>query len=270
MAIVKRDVHFDLSNAPRLWCGGDRVATAFFNSLSACLPLAERYIIRSVIKFKPQIENPQLLADMNGFKIQEAIHTREHENYNHQLRAHGYDVDGLEKAQAKTLRWFEERFDQNRNLAITACMEHFTAILAETVLSRPDLLKGADTNFRDIWQWHALEEVEHSSVSYDVLKEVRPGYFYRCATMLIATFEFVKLINRNFGSMLRSLNDDNRRGEVFPVLDFLFGRPGFVRMLIIPYLAFYIPGFHPSKMGKKRNLTRIQLLLERRMVEQAS
>ncbi|MEL7490722.1 MAG: metal-dependent hydrolase [Pseudomonadota bacterium] len=270
MAIVKRDIHFDLSNAPRFWCGGDKIATAFFNSLSVCLPHAERYIIRSVMAFRSNIDSQSLIDDIAGFKTQEAIHTREHQNYNDQLRSLGYDVDGLEKAQKNTLDWFENSFGRKRNLAITACMEHFTSILAEAVLSRPELLADADPGFRDIWEWHALEEVEHSSVSFDVLQEVRSGYFYRCSTMLIATFEFVKLINRNFGSLLRADRNVGDRKGVLSVLNFLFGQPGFIRALILPYFAFFRPGFHPAEAKNKENLKRIQLVLEQRMVQQAA
>src|SRR3546814_4024214 len=52
-------------------------------------------------------------------------------------------------------------------LAATCALEHFTAILANAVLSDPAHLVGADTEAQRMWRWHAVEEIEHKAVAYD-------------------------------------------------------------------------------------------------------
>src|SRR5690606_40369604 len=57
------------------------------------------------------------------------------------------------------------------NLAFTAALEHFTATLAELLLSSEDVraLFGHD-GVRDVFLWHALEESEHKAVAFDVYR----------------------------------------------------------------------------------------------------
>src|SRR3546814_12459444 len=50
---------------------------------------------------------------------------------------------------------------------LTCALEHFTAILANAVLSDPAHLVGADTEAQRMWRWHAVEEIEHKAVAYD-------------------------------------------------------------------------------------------------------
>ncbi len=58
-------------------------------------------------------------------------------------------------------------------LAYTAALEHYTATIAEALLSKPaaQALLG-DTEVRSILLWHALEESEHKSVAFDAYRAV--------------------------------------------------------------------------------------------------
>src|SRR5690606_31564916 len=73
------------------------------------------------------------------------------------------------------IRWIHKNFSPERQLAATVALEHFTAIMADTVLRHPHWLADADPHMRRLWRWHALEETEHKSVAFDVYMQVCGG-----------------------------------------------------------------------------------------------
>src|SRR3546814_2723588 len=66
----------------------------------------------------------------------------------------------------RTIAWAKRR-PPIMQLAATCALEHFTAILANAVLSDPAHLVGADTEAQRMWRWHAVEEIEHKAVASD-------------------------------------------------------------------------------------------------------
>ena len=79
----------------------------------------------------------------------------------------------LEKLIEKRLKIAKKLFSPLTQLAVTACLEHFTAglasILLETKAGR-DALQRMGEPYRSLWTWHALEELEHKSVAFDVCR----------------------------------------------------------------------------------------------------
>src|SRR5579885_243180 len=117
----------------RWWkSGGDPVATAFYNSLSAVFPEGEAFFIDSVRHYRDQLE-PELQAQVDAFIKQEAVHSREHAYFNKQLREAGYDTSRLD-TETSEWRTSTKKDPPDLNLAITAATEHLTAIIAHAVL----------------------------------------------------------------------------------------------------------------------------------------
>ena len=57
---------------------------------------------------------------------------------------------------------------------MTAALEHFTATLAEMILSDPEARDMfGDETVKNLFLWHALEEAEHKAVAFDVYKADR-------------------------------------------------------------------------------------------------
>ena len=81
---------------------------------------------------------------------------------------------------------------RSSNLAATAALEHFTATLAELVLSSEETraLFGHD-EVRNLFLWHALEESEHKAVAFDVYRAVGGSERVRVLTMNLMRFGFV-------------------------------------------------------------------------------
>jgi predicted metal-dependent hydrolase len=70
-------------------------------------------------------------------------------------------------------------------LAVTAAAEHFTATLAAAVLEGNTWdAQDVDTDARNLWLWHAAEEIEHRHVAFDVYVGLGGGYLRRVLTMV--------------------------------------------------------------------------------------
>ena len=113
------------------------------------------------------------------------------------------------------LRFRERILPPISNLAATAALEHFTATLAELVLTSDEVrdLMGADT-VRDLFVWHALEESEHKAVAFDEYGVVGSGERLRIWTVNLFRFGFV--LGVGLAVVLSLLGDRNtcRKGNL--------------------------------------------------------
>ena len=243
--IRPRRMEFGLPDPmPRHWHGNDPFKTHFFNAMSVLFPDGERYFIDSVRQFRDQITDPTLKEQIRGFIGQEGHHSREHIDYNNRLRALGYDIDRLELPVKRRIRFVQKQFSPERQLAGTVAMEHFTAILANALLSDPRWIGDASPEMQRLWRWHALEETEHKAVAFDVYMQVCGDRKILRKAMRQATFFFLKDVTKGTLHMLRK---DGKltlpvwwRGMVW-----LWGPGGFFSHLIGVYRDFYREDFHP-------------------------
>lgn len=182
-----------MRDLPRHFAGdGDLIAGHVIASLSSVFPDGEDYFVRSVRHYRDRIDDPALKRQVSGFIGQEAVHGREHRVFNDRLAELGYPTKQYEKFTRMGLRFRERILPPISNLAATAALEHFTATLAELVLTSEEIrdLIGADA-VRDLFVWHALEESEHKAVAFDVYKAVGGGERLRVFTMNFFRFGFV-------------------------------------------------------------------------------
>ena len=249
LTITSRPLNVDRSatNA-RWWHGGNPIGTAFFNALSATFPQGETFFIESVRRFRGQAD-AKLQEQIATFIQQEAMHTREHLAFNRLIKDAGYDMTGMEA-------YTRHRIDIARShppvaqLAITVALEHITAIMAHALLSVSDPLPGAPSDVVKLWQWHAIEEIEHKGVAYDTFLVATRDmaafrrWAIRCQIMLLMSFQFWRSICKHMAEFFRQDRMNTPRTWA-RVLHFLFLKPGMVRKIVRPYLGFYRPRFHP-------------------------
>jgi predicted metal-dependent hydrolase len=171
---------------------GDLIGCHLTSALSAVFPDGEDFFVRSVRHYRDQITDPALKRQVNGFIGQEATHGREHRVFNDRLAELGYPTKKYERLTKYGLALRERLLPPKSNLAATAALEHFTATLAELVLSSEEIrrLFGHEA-VRDIFVWHALEESEHKAVAFDVYKAVGGGERLRVMTMRFFRYGFV-------------------------------------------------------------------------------
>jgi predicted metal-dependent hydrolase len=164
--------------------GGDPIQSHLAASLSSVFPDGEDFFVRSVRHYRDQITDPALKKQVAGFIGQEAMHGREHRVFNDKLAELGYPTKPIERFTRKGLELRTKYAPPIANLAATAALEHFTATLAELVLSNEETrdLFGHD-EVRNLFLWHALEESEHKAVAFDVFKAVGGSERMRVWTM---------------------------------------------------------------------------------------
>ncbi|MFN7150963.1 MAG: metal-dependent hydrolase [Microthrixaceae bacterium] len=171
---------------------GDLIASHVLASLSSVFPDGEDYFVRSVRYFRDQIDDPELARQVAGFIGQESVHGREHRVFNDRLDELGYPTKRMERLTRWGLAQRERIMSPKSNLAATAALEHFTATLAELVLTDEEarLIPG-EPGVRDLFLWHALEESEHKAVAFDVYRSVGGSERVRIITMKLIRLGFI-------------------------------------------------------------------------------
>src|SRR5438094_5107384 len=134
---------------------GDLILSHVAVGLSAVFPDGEDFFVRSVRHFRDQITDPELKRQVAGFIGQEAMHGREHRAFNNHLDQLGYPTKRVERITKWGLSVRERLLSPKSNLAATAALEHFTATLAELVLSSEETrqLFGHE-EVRNLFLWH--------------------------------------------------------------------------------------------------------------------
>lgn len=184
--ITPRVFAVELRAVPRHWLSAHPVPTHIVNGLNLLFPVGERFFVRSVKAYLERLDDPALVAEVRSFFAQEGRHASAHDRVNQMLRDQGFEVDSFLEQYRRTVERLERRLSPALRLSVTAAIEHFTAILAEAAFSSPILLEAAPA-MRALLAWHALEEIEHRAVAFDVLASVQPSYTLRIAGLVIAT-----------------------------------------------------------------------------------
>ncbi|MGQ0586720.1 MAG: metal-dependent hydrolase [Gammaproteobacteria bacterium] len=234
---------------PRYWLGGDPFRTRFFDAMSMTFPEGERFFIGSVREYRDRITDPQLAAQVRDFIHQEGQHGMAHTQFNDRLRAQGIDVDRIQQKVRDKVAGFRRDFSPAFNLGKTAGAEHLTAMMAHGFFAT-GLLKDADPRVRAMYAWHAVEEIEHKAVAFDVFERVaKGGYWTRVLSMLHTSLSFpvhVLLIMRH---MLKA-DGASGWGTWLRGLWWLYGPGGLYGRLMPHYLAYFRRDFHPWKHGE--------------------
>lgn len=237
------------------WLDNNAFLTAFFNGLSISFPAGEKFFIDSVRHFAGEITDPVLQEHIKGFCGQEGFHRREHQLYNETLcNARDYDLEKLEGKLTRRLGWAQENLEPIKNLAITVAIEHFTAVLADLMLRPGSIMDRADPSMRELWRWHAAEEMEHKSVAYDVYTAVGGTEELRKAVMRRVTVLMSWELTRALIYILK------KEGQLYNLrlwrsgLAGLFGSQGAFSGGLEPYREFYHAGFHPWQQDTRQLL----------------
>lgn len=265
----RRDLHF-LPPADRIcdWHQAGPNVTQFMNALSLFFPAGERMFIDAVRSYRDQIPDPDLRKAATAFIGQEAMHSREHEEYNELLDAAGLPGSKLAAQVAKRTQYIKDNTPQITPLLITIALEHFTALMGDTLLRHPEQMAGSQADYERMWRWHALEEVEHKAVAYDVFEKcVGRGpraYARRSSVMLTTTVTFwphVISFYRQLAAADPACRAEGWRGHA-KLANFMLGNPGYLRKLLPEYLAYFKYSFHPWQQNNADLLAEIDQLVD--------
>jgi predicted metal-dependent hydrolase len=256
-----RAPRFAFQGLRRHWLGGSRAATHLVNGVNLLFPGGERFFVRSVRHYVDRI-TPDLAERVRTlFFAQEGRHAQAHEKLFDVMRAQGLDIDPvLERYHHVAYDWIEKASPPAVRLSVTVAVEHFTATMAEGALTARSL-EPADPDVRRLLEWHAVEELEHKAVAFDVLEQVAPSYALRMLGLMLATvtlggfwiFATRELLHQDGSSLreaareLRGLREaavergDRDAHETIVTGVFLRGIREYIR-----------PGFHPMQRDHEK------------------
>lgn len=244
--VRKLSFAFDES-IPNHWIDDNAFATHVFNGLNLVFPDGERFFIDAVRdRLRPDLD-PGLRKQVMGFIGQEARHAHEHERYFDTLRAQGYRIDTFLRRFRSFARFTTRWLPAPLRLSMTAGAEHWTATLGAAAL-HPGMLHNLHPTMERLILWHALEEIEHKNVAYDVLQATHPSYLLRIVGYLLATVVLfgwsgfaTRMLLRQERLSQTEIAQQRRRMRAQE-------KPEVVRTVRQSALAYFRRDFHPSQI----------------------
>ena len=245
IGITVRRLNFNPKAIRRHFFANSPVMSHLLTALSSTFPIGEQFFVHSVRNVRDRIKDETLQTQIAAFIGQEAMHSKAHTEFNDAWRRDDYQLDSFQAWLARReefIRTVHPKFQ----LAITCAFEHFTALLGGYILRHPEVLATLDEDATKLWVWHAIEEVEHRAVAFEVYQHVFHDIQVRRNVMRSVTTGFASL---TFYSASRLFLQDWRK-SVPKLGGNLYGVYLVVKMLLelIPeYLPYYREDFHPAK-----------------------
>ncbi len=164
-----RKPSFDFRDVPTYWFGGSPWKTHFGTALMLVFPSGERFVVQGVRHFAKELTDPALCEDVARFCAQEGFHSREHSKLNRFLFEQGYPaLSGFERFQSESMKRMSRHLPKRFQLALAASIEHLTSSFGHQALRVRDELEPMHPVLRELLVWHAIEEMEHKAVAFDV------------------------------------------------------------------------------------------------------
>jgi len=236
----------DYADTPAYWYDNDPFLSLFFTAFSASLPDGEKQFIHAVRLFQDRVTDPALREEIRRFIGQEAHHAKEHDMLNRLMADKGFSIPRIEKRMRALFQWFRDNQSPEQQLANTVCAEHFTAMMADFMLSKsPEHLEKMHPTMRNLWAWHAIEEAEHKAVAFDVYKQEVDDVWLLRRTMVLLSVSIMAHTAYDAAVLMREAGELRNLKSWRRGVDFLFGRDGMFPSMAKEYFAFYRRDFHP-------------------------
>ncbi len=209
--ITVRRVNFEFSEETDLYAipSMPRVSL-YIAAFSLTMPYLEPYLIRMMLKAVDEVDDVALQEDMRRFSQQEGNHYRNHARINKIVR-NKFDAATADKIRRieTELKADYEGFLTERslayNLAYAEGFEAMTCAAALTGADRPDSESRAITpGWSALLDWHALEEIEHRTVAFDVYNHAVGRYGYRIWQGLKSQIHYLHYVHRFYAVMLEA------------------------------------------------------------------
>ncbi len=213
----------------------------FIAAFSLTMPYLEPYLMRMMLKAADKVDDPALREDMRRFSQQEGNHYRNHARINEIVR-NKFDAVTAEKIQSieAELKADYERFLKERSLAYNlAYAEGFEAMTCAAALAAADRPESETSEITPGWNalldWHALEEIEHRTVAFDVYNHVVGRYSYRVWQGLKSQVHYLHYIHRFYAVMLEA-----KGFRMLPYIPFFLLAGGH------RYMNTFMPWYNPA------------------------
>lgn len=255
--IVVRQPELDYRSVPKNWFNNDPFLSTLFTVFSATLPEGEKQFIHSIRHFQKQITDPVLVKEVRAFIGQEAHHAKQHDRFNERLQELGYDVSELQRIMSELFQLSRKNLSPEQQLAMTVCVEHFTAMMASFFLiKRPEIADQFVGASRDIWVWHVIEEMEHKAVAFDVYEQVvnDPHHIRLRLSMVFITAMMTGRLGWHTYKVLKANGNSRNFKSIRNGLKFVFGKGGMMSSMRREYLDFFKRDFHPWQHDTRKEM----------------
>jgi hypothetical protein len=239
------------ADIPRDWLPGNSALSALIDFYSVVVPANEAFYMRTLPQCLRRIDDPDLAERGRAFIHQEAEHGVAHKRFWRVLDAHGYRYRRLERlVDAAMFRLTERIAPLSLRMSMVSCIEHINAFMAHEFL-RQGILADAHPEARAMQEWHFAEEIEHKSVSFDVLRAISPGYGMRLAGWLSTTLLFYALMTMGMLLFLAQGGGFWRASTWRGLWRHLGPGHGMARRTLGHLFAYLRPSFHPSQLDDR-------------------
>ena len=236
----------------RYFYDNNSLITAFMAALSGMFPPGEDEFVASVRSYLDQVDDPELRARVKGFVGQEAHHADQHQRANRAIDQLGLQATRIEEMLREHIATEIKKVSSAQRLASTVAMEHITAVLAHYMLTHPETLEPFPDAVQELLQWHAVEEIEHKSVAFDVYEQCVGDRKLLRIVFTYSVIDFVYHTMKYQASLLRWAGKVPAPREVVGAARFFFGRKGMITKSIRPLLQFLREDFHPWDVDDRR------------------
>ncbi|MCU4610199.1 metal-dependent hydrolase [Acinetobacter ursingii] len=245
LGITVRRLQFHPEKIKRHYFANSPVMSHMLTALSSTFPIGEQFFVHSVRNVRDKVTDPTLQAQIAAFIGQEAMHSKAHSEFNDAWRRDHYNLDRFQAWLARK-NIHVHSLHPKIQLAITCAFEHFTALLGGYILRHPEVLSTLDEDAIKLWVWHAIEEIEHRAVAFEVYQAVYGDDRVRRLLMRSVTTGFASL---TLYSTTRLFWQDKWRslpkigGNLFGL--YLLGK--MLIQLLPEYLSYYKADFHTEE-----------------------
>jgi predicted metal-dependent hydrolase len=164
--------------------------------ISLSLPYLEPFLIRTLSEAKRYVEDPELREQIRLLNAQEGQHARLHTRFNKAVGQSFPELAALEQELAADCKRFTATRSLKWRLAYVESLEAFTVAFSQFLFEENVLSDVQPAAVRELFEWHAAEELEHRSVAFDVYEHLYGDYTFRVAVSLYAQWHFLRFVMR--------------------------------------------------------------------------
>ena len=228
--------------------------------VSLTLPYLEPYLVRTMREALKHCTDPEVAQEVRQFIGQEAQHYRQHAILNDIIRSISPELEGLRTIEEQMDADYQ-RFTRTKSLKFNlAYAEGFEAatfaggrkIFEFRIFDRLESLQGSD--LLKLFKWHALEEVEHRTVTFNIYQHLYGGYWYRLAAGAFGQYHFFKYVFRFSWFIAKNAPQALEEGRTLMPTTNAAGNWRERLSLLGSILRFYSPFYNPARISLPENV----------------
>ena len=228
--------------------------------ISMTLPYLEPYLVRTMRAALKHCTHPVVAQEVRQFIGQEAQHFRQHAVLNDMIRSISPELEGLREIEDQ-LEADYQRFTNTKSLKFNlAYAEGFEAAtfaggranFRNNVFDRLETIQNTD--LLRLFIWHALEEVEHSTVTFNIYDHLYGDYLYRLVAGTYGQYHFFKYVFLFSKFIAKNAPQALEQGRALWPSKNLLGDWKEQLSLLGQITKVYLPGYTPANQDLPENV----------------